>query len=249
MATATRRKPRRSTAKKPRPVRRPELNGQVLPRIVVNGRIQIPSDVTDFESFRRWCRSPDYPERGDVFWFNGGLWVSDEMEQAFTHNLVKMAIAVTLTAVARQLKSGHVFGDRMRLTHPGVGLSCEPDAMFVSFATFAAGRIRQIPAASGGAIEFEGTPDMVLEVVSDSSEGKDADFRDLYYAAGVTEYWVVDARGGEPRFDILRRGPRGFVATPRRNGRLRSAVFGRTFQLLADTDPLGNPTFTLDVSE
>ena len=220
-----------------------------MPRFVVNGRIQIPASVTDFESFRLWCRSPDYPERGDVFWLNGVIWVSDEMEQAFTHNLIKTAITAVLTVLAQQLKTGHVFGDRMRLTNPDVGLSCEPDMMFISFASFSARRVRNIPAASGGAIEFEGSPDVVLEVASDSSESKDADLRELYFAAGVAEYWLVDARGAEPRFDILRRGPRGFVTTPRRNGRLRSAVFGRTFQLLADTDPLGNPVFTLDVSE
>ena len=238
MSTATPRKPRR-----------PESNGRAGPRIILNGRIRIPAGVTDFESFRQWCRSPDYPERGDVFWLNGDIWVSDEMEQAYTHNLIKTAITAVLTVLVQQLKTGHVFGDRMRLTNPDVGLSCEPDMMYISFATLQAGRVRNIPAATGGVIEFEGAPDMVLEVASDSSETKDADLRGLYFAAGVTEYWVVDARGDEVRFDILRRGPRGFVATPRRNGRLRSAVFGRTFQLLADTDPLGNPTFVLDASE
>lgn len=242
MATATRRR----SPKKPR---RPQSNGQAAPRFVVNGRIQVPATVTDFDSFRQWCRSPDYPERGDVFWLNGTIWVSDEMEQAYTHNLVKMAIAVALTTLVRQLKSGHVFGDRMRLTHPEAGLSCEPDLLYISFATLQAGRVRNIPAAAGGVIEFEGSPEMVLEVASESFEIKDENLRDLYFAAGVSEYWIVDARGVEPRFDILRRGPRGFVATPRRNGRLRSAVFGRTFQLLAETDPLGNPVFTLDMSE
>lgn len=220
-----------------------------MPRFVVNGRIQIPASVTDFESFRQWCRSPEYPERGDVFWLNGVIWVSDEMEQAFTHNLIKTAITAVLTVLVQHLKTGHIFGDRMRLTHPAVGLSCEPDLMYIAFDSFTAGRVRPIPAATGGVIEFEGAPDMVLEVASDSSEAKDANLRDLYFAAGVTEYWVVDARGTAVRFDILRRGPRGFVTTPRRNGRLRSAVFGRTFQLLADTDPLGNPTFRLGMSE
>lgn len=238
MATATARKP----------TRRPKANGQIGRRIILNGRIQIPATVTDFESFRQWCRSPDYPDRGDVFWLNGNLWVSDETEQAFTHNLIKTAITAVLTVLVQQLKSGHVFGDRMRLTNPAVGLSCEPDMMYLSFAALQAGRVRPIPAATGGVIEFEGSPDMVLEVVSDSSEPRDADLRDLYFAAGVTEFWVVDARGAEARFDILRRGPRGFVATPRRNGRLRSAVFGRTFRLIAESDPLGNPTYTLAVS-
>jgi len=137
----------------------------------------------------------------------------------------------------------------MRLCNPAANLSCEPDLMFVSFATLTAGTVRQIPASTGGVIEFEGSPDMVLEVVSDSSATKDLDLRDLYYAAGITEYCVADARGSELRFEILRRGPKGFVSTPRRHGRVRSGVFGRTFQLVTDADPLGNPTFALNVSE
>ena len=34
--------------------------------------------VTDFESFRQWCRSPDYPDRGER---EGNLWVSDEQHR------------------------------------------------------------------------------------------------------------------------------------------------------------------------
>jgi Uma2 family endonuclease len=210
--------------------------------------MRIPARFDDLDSFRRWCRSDEYPEHGDVFWLAGTLWVSADMEQAYTHNLIKMAIGAALTVLAQELKSGHVFGDRMRLSNPAADLSCEPDLMFVSFEALAAGRVRQIPASTGGVIEFEGSPEMVLEVTSDSSETKDEELRDLYFAAGVTEYWVVDARGHEVRFDILRRGPRGFVATPRRNGRLRSAVFGRTFRMETEVDPFRNRTFRLDVS-
>jgi Uma2 family endonuclease len=234
-----------------RRARRPRVKppGNPSDHVLVNGQILIPSRFADLESFRRWCRSSEYPERGDVYWLNGTIWVSDDMEQAYTHNLIKMAIGAVLTLLVQRMKSGHVFGDRMRLSNPAANLSCEPDLMFVSYETLAAGRIRQIPAATGGVIEFEGTADMVLEVVSDSSETKDEELRELYYAAGVGEYWMVDARGPALRFDILRRGPRGFVTTARRSGRVRSAVFGRSFQLMTDSDPLGNPSFTLDVSE
>jgi Uma2 family endonuclease len=238
-----------ATAMRPRKPRRPKRPGKTYDRIVFNGDIRLPAQFPDLESFRRWCRSPDYPERGDVFWIGGTLWVSAEMEQAYTHNLIKMAIGAALTLLVQNLKSGHVFGDRMRLSNPAADLSCEPDLMYVSFATLAAGAVRQIPASTGGVIEFEGSPDMVLEVTSDSSATKDLDLRELYYAAGIKEYWVVDARGAELRFDILRRGPKGFVTAARRQGQVRSAVFGRSFQVLTDNDPLGNPTFLLHVSE
>ena len=90
---------------------------------------------------------------------------------------------------------------------------------------------------------------MVLEVISPSSEKKDEDLQAMYYVAGIVEYWVVDARTEHVRFDILRRGPSGFVAMEPENGRIKSEVFGRSFQLLKGADPLGNPTFELDVAE
>src|SRR5256885_8764701 len=46
-----------------------------------------------------------------------------------------------------------------------------------------------------GYLELEGTPDMVLEVVSESSVQKDTKrLRQLYWQAGIREYWLVDAR-------------------------------------------------------
>jgi Uma2 family endonuclease len=160
-----------------------------------------------------------------------------------------MAIGAVLTALVKQLQCGHVFGDRMRLSNAEANLSCEPDLMYVSFDTLASKRVRQVPAATGGVIEFEGSPEMVLEVVSESSAKKDADLRDTYFAAGIAEYWLVDARTDEVRFDINVRGPAGFVVAPLEDGRMKSAVFGRSFRLVKTTDPLGNPTFTLEVSE
>ena len=96
---------------------------------------------------------------------------------------------------------------------------------------------------------MDGSADIVVEIVSDSSTTKDEKLRDLYYASGITEYWLIDARGDETQFDIYRRGPKGFVATPRRNGRTRSAVFDRTFRLVSEPDQLGNPDYTLEVAE
>jgi Uma2 family endonuclease len=218
------------------------------PRIVFNERIRVPGWATDFDSFRTWCRSADYPEQGQVFWLGGTLWVNDDMEQAYTHSLVLMAIGAALTALTKETKAGHLFGDRMRLSHPAAELSCEPDLTYVSFDAIASGRVRQLPAATGGVIEFEGSPEMVLEVVSDSSEDKDADLIPSYFAAGITEYWVVDARRTPASFDIYRRGPDGFLRTRRRAGKLRSAVFDRSFRLVANTDPFGNPIYELEVT-
>jgi Uma2 family endonuclease len=56
----------------------------------------------------------------------------------------------------------------------------------------------------GDYIEILGSPDLVVEIVSDSSVRKDTTLlRDAYWKAGVREYWLFDARGAEIRFDIL----------------------------------------------
>jgi Uma2 family endonuclease len=141
-----------------------------------------------------------------------------------------------------------VIADRMRLVHEETSLSVEPDLMFVSTESVTSRRVRVRANDKGRILEVEGSPDVVLEVASDSSEAKDDRLEELYFAAGIQEYWRIDARGAEPRFEILRRGPRGFVAVPRRGGRIKSAVFGRSFQLRVTAGPIGIPKYTMDVS-
>jgi len=105
-----------------------------------------------------------------------------------------------------------------------------------------------VEGAKEGYVELEGSPDMTLEVVSARLADKDTILlRDLYWKAGVREYWLVDARGKTPMFDILKHGPRGFTAVRKRGGWLRSAVFGKEFRLVQTTDPLGHPQYTLEV--
>jgi Uma2 family endonuclease len=79
-------------------------------------------------------------------------------------------------------------------------------------------------------------PSLVLEVASDSSESKDERLVEKYFAAGVGEYWRIDARADPVQFTILRRGPAGFVPVPRRGGRMKSTVFGRSFRLVAKNE-------------
>jgi Uma2 family endonuclease len=144
---------------------------------------------------------------------------------------------------------GYFLPDGARFSHAAADLSVEPDAFFISYESLRSGRIKEIPAASGaGPIEFEGTPDMVLEIVSPTSVKQDTeDLRELYWKAGVAEYWLVDARGQSLRFELLRRGKKGYVASRAGTKGLRSKVFGRFFRLTRTTDPLGKPHFALDV--
>ena len=99
-----------------------------------------------------------------------------------------------------------------------------------------------------GYLEVEGLPDMVLEVISNSSVHKDkAVLRQAYWQAGVREYWLVNARREPLSFDILRHTVRGYSATPHSQGWGRSAIFGKAFRLVAGITPLGHADYTLEM--
>lgn len=222
-------------------------NGRVAFRLA--GKVDFPAWITDHESFRQWARSPDCPEHLRVAYYDGGIWMDPEMQRFYAHNQVKVEVAITLGSLVRAERLGRFAGDGMLWSNADVGISTVPDGYFISFDTFRVGRMRQAPGTKGDSVELEGTPDMVLEVVSDSSVQKDLfDMPPKYYAAGVLEYWTVDVRSVELHFQLWKRGPRDFVSTRRQaGGWLKSEVFGRSFRLVAGKDELGEPLYTLEV--
>jgi hypothetical protein len=170
------------------------------------------------------------------------------LEQCFSHNQVKTKFIMKLGTLVESAQLGYFCADGQHLSHPDADLSAQPAGIFASWDSVRSGRVRLIEGATEGYVDLEGTPDMVLEIVSPKSVRKDtAVLRDLYWRAGIPEYWLVDARGESPRFDIFRRTARGYVATRRQDGWLKSAVFGRAFQLTRQTDPLGHPLYTLAI--
>lgn len=207
----------------------------------------IPDWVRDLESFRRWAKSDEYPSRGWYAHLNGQLWVDPNMETA-AHNKLKSKFVVVLTPLVEEARSGDFYGDRMLLTNLGASLSTEPDGMFVSFAALKEGRAQLIHGDES--LELVGCPDMVLEVVSPTSVQKDTVvLRDLYWRAGVQEYWLADPRG-DPRgddliFDILKRGRNGYAAVRKQAGWLKSSVFGKSFRLTRRHNEVGISIFEL----
>ena len=105
-----------------------------------------------------------------------------------------------------------------------------------------AGRVVSVPAADGepnSFIELEGATDLVVEVISDSSQGKDRRrLPPLYAKAGVPELWLVDARakrgkGIELGIHVL--GPNGYdLAPPDSKGWSESPMLGRRCRLRRD---------------
>ena len=121
---------------------------------------------------------------------NGQLWVDLSMETA-AHNKLKSKFVAVLVPLVEEARTGEYFGDRMLLTILQAGLSTEPDGMFVSFA--AQKQARAQLKQGDRSLEVTGSPEMVLEVVSQTSVQKDTVvLRELYWRAGIQEYWLVD---------------------------------------------------------
>jgi Uma2 family endonuclease len=215
--------------------------------VVINGWLHIPKGITDLATFEQWLESDHFPEQGRFSWLDGVLWVDLGMEQLYWHNEVKAEVATVLRLLVRASRSGRYCTDGMRLINPTANLNTDPDGLFYLFTTQQSGKVRQVPGRLGGVVAFEGTPDMVLEVVSDNSVQKDmVTLPPQYQAAGVPEFWRIDARAAL-QFELLRLTPSGYVATVLDDGWQHSDVFGRDFRLVGGTNPVGEPQFTLEV--
>lgn len=211
--------------------------------------VHIPLWVSDLESFRRWMDSDESPEKATVCYLAGEVWVEMSKEQLYSHNRVKTEIARVLASIVKQSDLGEYFSDGVFVTNADADLSSKPDGTFVSHETFDSGRIELIEGSQEGFVELAGTPDMVLEVVSNSSVSKDTEWlRDLYWQAGISEYWIVDARRDRSEFEILRRTSRGYTSVRKTDGWMKSAVFSKAFRLTRWTTKRGHPDFTLEVA-
>lgn len=207
----------------------------------------IPGWVTDLEAFRRWAYSPEYPEQGWLSYLAGVVWSDPGPEEIFSHNQVRGAFLPVLVGLEDELGGWYVPGYPL-WTNRKADIATEADGLFATAETLRSGRLRVLPDPRGGHSELDGSPDMVLEVVSDASAERDCEqFLTLYWRADVSEYWLVDARGPEPRFLIYRHTPSGYKAVLDSEGWVDSPLFGRAFRLTQSLDPVGHPEYTLEV--
>jgi Uma2 family endonuclease len=214
--------------------------------VFVADGIRVPGWVVDLETYRVWARSEDYPKSGWVSFLGGAVFVDPNVEELLTHNQVKGAYAYAIMSALGPTPNGMFVHDRMLLTNQAANLSTEPDGLFFFWATIQAGRLRMIEGADGYT-ELAGSPDMVLEIVSKHSVRKDTVLlRELYCKANVPEFWLVDARGAELSFQILRHAEPDYVAVEPVDGWLPSAIFGRQFRIVKQTNPLGQPQFIVE---
>ncbi len=210
--------------------------------------VTVPGKVTDRESFLRWTEDDSFPEHGRIDYLAGEIWIDMSEEQIYSHNQVKAEFYFVLIGLAKASRRSHFYPDGLRISHPEADLAAVPDGVYISRERLETLRIRRVEGAGGGYVRMEGAPDMVLEVVSDNSVQKDTvRLRELYWEAGVREYWLVDARSDVPSFTILRHSPAGYAAVRTRAGWTKSGVFSRAFRLTARADELGDPEYKLEV--
>jgi Uma2 family endonuclease len=212
--------------------------------LVLDDTTRIPlASATSLDDFRRWTKSADYPERGDYSYLGRNLWVVLSPE-SFAHNQLKGAVTSVVGSIAMDDRLGRYFASGMRLVHEAARLSTEPDSMFVRRDSL---RSRCVCFEEGAeSREVIGTPDMVLEVVSPHSIHRDTiALRELYAAAGIAEYWLVNSIDQHPALDILRLTAKGYASIRKAGGWSKSGVFGKSFRLEAQEADDGLPDYRL----
>ena len=212
-------------------------------------QVSVPPWVVDLDSFCRWVESDDVPEKLRIWYLKGEVWIDMSQEEVNTHVLLKSKFFIVLGGLVDAAHLGRFYPDGLFLKNSAADVAGNPDATFISTAALQAKRVRPIRGKKSKIIGLDGSADMVLEVVSDSSTRKDLIvLRQAYWEAGVREYWLVDARREPLTFDILRHTAKGYVAARKQDGWLKSAVFGKSFRLTQEIDAvLGDAVFTLEV--
>lgn len=218
--------------------------------VLVEDQCLIPGDLATLAAFRRWALSADFPTTGRIDWVASQIEVDTSPDDIFTHGTLKTALVARLWPLARD-RGLHLFTGETRVSSEAGNLSVEPDVVAVRDAAIEEGRVRLVPAAGGKPdrfVELEGAPELIVEIVSDSSVGKDTQrLPAAYHAAGVREFWRVDAQQSDVEFVIHRWTPSGYVADVAADGTCRSTVFGCTFSLNRSRNASGRFVYDLVV--
>ena len=217
------------------------------------------------EGCEGWAQTSHFPQRGRIDWIGSRIEVDRSPEDLFTHGSLKSAIVARLWELARD-RGMHVFTGETRVSSVAGDVSAEPDLVVVSEESLADGRVRAVPAASGKPdrfVEFEGAVDLIVEIVSDSSVAKGTRrLPPAYRAAGVREFWLLDARGDDVRFEIHRWGERvadhanansvggeDAAASCTSEAAQVSAVFATAFTIHRTRNPAGRHVYDLVPTE
>lgn len=145
-------------------------------------------------------KSLPYVERQRFELLEGAL-IPMAPSPGFAHQSASLELAARLHLFARKRGVGTVLEAPFDvvLGEPGEEQVVQPDILFVA-------KERQPIIHEDG---IHGAPDLVVEVISPSTQEKDRVFkRRLYAKYGVTEYWIVDPDART--IEVLALGQRGY---------------------------------------
>jgi Uma2 family endonuclease len=210
----------------------------------------LPRSARTHAGFRRWITSPRFPEQVSTTFVDGEIWLSMSPESLETHNKVLVEFMSALARHVRDRDLGEVYAERALFSNVPARVSTEPDFLFVSWGASESGRVtlRRRRQRREDFIEIVGTPDMVLEVLSDSSLRKDrVRLKAAYESARIPEYWMVDARGDRISFEILTLDGDAYRPSAPADQPQSSRVLGARFELRRARNRVGRFTYTLVV--
>ena len=229
-----------------------ERRSRFAPIWLADHGIEIPGGIDSLADFTAWVRSDEFPRRGRFDWVRGRIEVELEPPGLMSHGVPKTEFCRVVCGRADEEDLGIAVTSRIRfLSSEGstADVSFEPDVALLSHEAVLTGRVSLTPdpRRPDDAIDVVGPPDLVIEILSDSSVGKDTVRlpRELFLL-GVAEYWLADCRGESSEFDIHARGEEGFEPVPAdADGFAPSAVLGRSYRLTRDAGRSGLPRFRL----
>lgn len=224
-----------------------KLNVPVSRTSIMTSSIEIPANATTLFGFSDWSYSQSFPQEGQVTFVDGDVSIDLSGYAYESHVNVTLELCCTLGGIIREASLGEYYVRGGRLVNYEANISLEPDSMFATGETLKSGRLGP-PAGRDPklAIDLVGTPDWICEVVSDSSEEKDTQLlRAKYFAAGIPEYWLIDARGAAIDFQVLVPGANGYEGAKRDEAWQWSPTFSRWFELTREENEVGRWTYEL----
>ena len=218
--------------------------------IIFQEQLEVPGDIGSLADFRRWATSDSFPDQGRIDYVTGHIEVDMSPDSLYTHGAVKIEIAGVIWQLLKKLDLGELYTDHARVSSVPASLSAEPDVVFLSHDSIDSGRVQFVEKAgrTDDVIEIEGGPDLVVEIVSNSSVNNDTKrLPAAYFSAGVREFWLIDARGDDLIFHIHRRGSDSFEPVDIEDKDYQqSTVFSRRFRLTRNRNRHGRWIYDLE---
>src|SRR5947209_19542062 len=134
----------------------------------------LPASAFTLAGFRAWARSHELPNPVRVSFIGEEVYIDMSNEDPETHAEVKGEVNRVLMSLNRELRLGRFYPDGVLVSNAAAGVSNNPDGVLFTADSLRSGRVRLIPrkGEEGRYREIEGTPDWVMEVLSDRSVWK-----------------------------------------------------------------------------